>query len=235
MTKKRPHIYTHENFKYPAYSPTPLFIPSLSFFLSFMSQHTTAMAYRPEDQNTATATAATGPNHMMSYGLLHPPLLSSTSSPTANPPPSQHHPPPPSSWNMDPSIAATGGAPTPTTPTTTTATTTSSSSSTTTKPANPNGSSSSTSNTSLNVAGADPNKQYHAEWGVMKEQDFHPLTLKHQRDLENHYQTGNVIADFYFWQANLGGYCMADMVQSKFYKGMRTCLLYVCTYTGGKR
>lgn len=182
-----------------------------------MSQHTTAMAYRPEDQNTATATAATGPNHMMSYGLLHPPLLSSTSSPTANPPPSQH-PPPPSSWNMDPSIAATGGAPT-TSTTTTAATTTSSSSSTITKPVNPNVSSSSTSNTSLNVAGADPNKQYHAEWGVMKEQDFHPLTLKHQRDLENHYQTGNVISDFYFWQANLGGYCMADMVQSKFAKG----------------
>lgn len=193
-----------------------------------MSQHTTAMAYRPEDQNTATA--ATGPNHMMSYGLLHPPLLSSSSSsPTANPPPSQH--PPPSSWNMDPSIAA----PTNTSATTAVATT-SSSSSTTSKPANPNVSSSSTSNTSLNVAGADPNKQYHAEWGVMKEQDFHPLTLKHQRDLENHYQTGNVISDFYFWQANLGGYCMADMVQSKFSKGIRACLLYVCTYNiGGKK
>ena len=61
----------------------------------------------------------------------------------------------------------------------------------------------------------DPSRQYHAEWGVMKEQDFHPLTLKHQRDLENLYQTGSCIPDFYFWQANLGGYCMADMVQSK--------------------
>ncbi|CAO3595714.1 unnamed protein product [Absidia cylindrospora] len=48
----------------------------------------------------------------------------------------------------------------------------------------------------------------------MKEQDFHPLTLKHQRDLENIYNTGNIISDFYFWQANLGGYCMADMVQN---------------------
>ncbi|KAI8149995.1 hypothetical protein BJV82DRAFT_504258 [Fennellomyces sp. T-0311] len=60
----------------------------------------------------------------------------------------------------------------------------------------------------------DPSRQYHAEWGVMKEQDFHPLTLKHQRDLENLYQTGSCIPDFYFWQANLGGYCMADMVQN---------------------
>ncbi|KAI7861104.1 hypothetical protein BDC45DRAFT_430353 [Circinella umbellata] len=60
----------------------------------------------------------------------------------------------------------------------------------------------------------DPTKQYHSEWGVMKEQDFHPLTLKHQRDLENLYQTGNRIPDFYFWQANLGGYCMADMIQN---------------------
>lgn len=59
----------------------------------------------------------------------------------------------------------------------------------------------------------DPSKQYHPEWGVIKDQDFHPLTLKHQRDLENLYQTGAPIADFYFWQANLGGYCMADMVQ----------------------
>jgi hypothetical protein len=62
----------------------------------------------------------------------------------------------------------------------------------------------------------DPTKQYHPEWGVIKEGDFHALTLKHQRDLENHYQTNNPIADFYFWQANLGGYCMADMVQGKF-------------------
>ncbi|KAK4513591.1 60S ribosomal protein L22 [Mucor velutinosus] len=59
----------------------------------------------------------------------------------------------------------------------------------------------------------DPSKQYHPEWGVIKDQDFHPLTLKHQRDLENLYTTGAAIADFYFWQANLGGYCMADMVQ----------------------
>ncbi|KAI8341038.1 hypothetical protein BC941DRAFT_347004 [Chlamydoabsidia padenii] len=57
-------------------------------------------------------------------------------------------------------------------------------------------------------------KPYHSEWGVMKEQDFHPLTLKHQRDLEIIYNTGNMIADFYFWQANLGGYCMADMMQN---------------------
>ncbi|KAI8089978.1 uncharacterized protein BX664DRAFT_334362 [Halteromyces radiatus] len=60
----------------------------------------------------------------------------------------------------------------------------------------------------------DLSKPYHSEWGVMKEQDFHPLTLKHQRDLENIYNTNNPIADFYFWQANLGGYCMADMIQN---------------------
>ncbi|KAI8985306.1 hypothetical protein BDB01DRAFT_834835 [Pilobolus umbonatus] len=60
----------------------------------------------------------------------------------------------------------------------------------------------------------DPNKQYHPEWGVIKEQDFHPLTMKHQRDLENLYQTGSAIRDFYFWQANLGGYCMADMIKA---------------------
>ncbi|KAG2199075.1 uncharacterized protein EV154DRAFT_512206 [Mucor mucedo] len=59
----------------------------------------------------------------------------------------------------------------------------------------------------------DPSKQYHPEWGVIKDGDFHALTLKHQRDLENLYGTGAPIADFYFWQANLGGYCMADMVQ----------------------
>ncbi|KAI8076650.1 uncharacterized protein B0P05DRAFT_545333 [Gilbertella persicaria] len=59
----------------------------------------------------------------------------------------------------------------------------------------------------------DPTKQYHPEWGVIKEQDFHPLTLKHQRDLENLYSAGSAITDFYFWQANLGGYCMADMAQ----------------------
>ncbi|KAI8365361.1 uncharacterized protein BYT42DRAFT_589650 [Radiomyces spectabilis] len=60
----------------------------------------------------------------------------------------------------------------------------------------------------------DPSKPSHPEWGVMKEQDFHPLTLKHQRDLENLFQSGASIADFYFWQANLGGYCMADMIQN---------------------
>ncbi|KAI8356721.1 hypothetical protein EDC96DRAFT_515268 [Choanephora cucurbitarum] len=54
----------------------------------------------------------------------------------------------------------------------------------------------------------------HPEWGVMKEQEFRPLTLKHQKDLENLHQTGNFIKDFYFWQANLGGYCMADMIQN---------------------
>lgn len=62
-----------------------------------------------------------------------------------------------------------------------------------------------------------PEKLTHPEWGVMKEQDFHPLTLKHQRDLEILHQSGNSIVDFYFWQANLGGYCMANMVQSKVY------------------
>ncbi|KAI8063633.1 hypothetical protein BC940DRAFT_243194 [Gongronella butleri] len=56
-------------------------------------------------------------------------------------------------------------------------------------------------------------KPHHPEWGVMKDQDFHPLTLKHQRDLENSYSGGKIISDFYFWQANLGGYCMADMIQ----------------------
>ncbi|KAI8062018.1 hypothetical protein BDF21DRAFT_347647 [Thamnidium elegans] len=60
-----------------------------------------------------------------------------------------------------------------------------------------------------------PEKLTHPEWGVMKEQDFHPLTLKHQRDLEILHQSGNSIVDFYFWQANLGGYCMANMIQSK--------------------
>ncbi|KAI9489132.1 hypothetical protein BDB00DRAFT_844825 [Zychaea mexicana] len=60
----------------------------------------------------------------------------------------------------------------------------------------------------------DPTKQYHPEWGVLREQDFHPLALKHQRDLENAFQNGKTIEDFYFWQANLGGYCMADMNQN---------------------
>ena len=59
----------------------------------------------------------------------------------------------------------------------------------------------------------DPTKIYHPEWGVIKDQDFHPLTLKHQRDLEVLFQSGSAISDFYFWQANLGGYCMADMIQ----------------------
>lgn len=59
----------------------------------------------------------------------------------------------------------------------------------------------------------DPTKQYHPEWGVIKDGDFHALTLKHQRDLENHFQANNPIADFYFWQANLGGYCMANMME----------------------
>ncbi|KAI7900754.1 uncharacterized protein BX663DRAFT_516404 [Cokeromyces recurvatus] len=58
------------------------------------------------------------------------------------------------------------------------------------------------------------NKITHPEWGVMKEQEFHPLTLKHQKDLENSYQAGDLFTDFYFWQANLGGYCMADMKQN---------------------
>lgn len=64
----------------------------------------------------------------------------------------------------------------------------------------------------------DPNKEYHAEWGVMRDQEFHQLALKHQRDLENHHLSGSPISDFYFWQANLGGYCMADMHQSKLYE-----------------
>jgi hypothetical protein len=74
------------------------------------------------------------------------------------------------------------------------------------------------------------NKPTHPEWGVMKEQDFHPLTLKHQIDLENSHQSGNLISDFYFWQANLGGYCMADMVQSKLnllYTYFSSCLLNI--------
>lgn len=66
------------------------------------------------------------------------------------------------------------------------------------------------------VVNENNDKPTHPEWGVMKEQDFHPLTLKHQRDLENLHQSGSLIADFYFWQANLGGYCMADMIQSEF-------------------
>ncbi|KAI9013427.1 hypothetical protein CLU79DRAFT_708752 [Phycomyces nitens] len=81
--------------------------------------------------------------------------------------------------------------------TTTTATTTSTSTSTTAGPSIQNSA-----------------KPYHPEWGVMKDQDFHPLTHKHQRDLETLYQSGAPIPDFYFWQANLGGYCMANMLQN---------------------
>ncbi|CEG63829.1 hypothetical protein RMATCC62417_00910 [Rhizopus microsporus] len=56
-------------------------------------------------------------------------------------------------------------------------------------------------------------KLTHPEWGVMKEEEFRPLTHKHQNDLEDLHRNGQFIQDFYFWQANLGGYCMADMVQ----------------------
>ncbi|KAI8643305.1 hypothetical protein BD408DRAFT_415024 [Parasitella parasitica] len=59
----------------------------------------------------------------------------------------------------------------------------------------------------------DPTKEYHPEWGVIKDNDFHPLTLKHQRDLEVQFMEKIAVSDFYFWQANLGGYCMADMMQ----------------------
>ena len=58
------------------------------------------------------------------------------------------------------------------------------------------------------------NQEYHPEWGILREQDFVQLALKHQRDLETHFASGSLISDFHFWQANLGGYCMADMVQS---------------------
>ncbi|KAI8636957.1 hypothetical protein BD408DRAFT_320656, partial [Parasitella parasitica] len=57
-----------------------------------------------------------------------------------------------------------------------------------------------------------PFKECHPEWGVIKEENFHPLTMKHQRDLEKLYSDGKLINDFYFWQANLGGYCMANMI-----------------------
>ncbi|KAF7723944.1 hypothetical protein EC973_001517 [Apophysomyces ossiformis] len=60
----------------------------------------------------------------------------------------------------------------------------------------------------------DPSKPTHPEWGVVKDQEFHPLTLKHQRDLENLHQSGVSIPDFYFWQANLGGYCVANMIEN---------------------
>ncbi|KAI7883467.1 hypothetical protein K492DRAFT_126379 [Lichtheimia hyalospora FSU 10163] len=55
------------------------------------------------------------------------------------------------------------------------------------------------------------NQEYHPEWGILREQDFVQLALKHQRDLETHFTSGSLISDFHFWQANLGGYCMADM------------------------
>jgi hypothetical protein len=72
------------------------------------------------------------------------------------------------------------------------------------------------SNSATTMNMNDLNKPCHPEWGVMREQAFHPLAFKHQRDLENHWENGQVISDFYFWQASLGGYCMADMTQSKF-------------------
>lgn len=72
----------------------------------------------------------------------------------------------------------------------------------------------------------DPTKQYHPEWGVIKDGDFHALTLKHQRDLENLFQANNPIADFYFWQANLGGYCMANMIEGTT-KQTKTCFLFM--------
>ncbi|KAI8344322.1 hypothetical protein BC941DRAFT_408332 [Chlamydoabsidia padenii] len=64
------------------------------------------------------------------------------------------------------------------------------------------------------LAGSSDDKVTHPEWGVMKDQEFHPLAHKHQCDLENLYQTNSALSDFYFWQASLGGYCMADMVQN---------------------
>jgi hypothetical protein len=66
----------------------------------------------------------------------------------------------------------------------------------------------------------DPSKEYHAEWGVIRDENFHPLTLKHQRDFENLFNERTAIQDFYFWQANLGGYCLADMIQG----------MYICTH-----
>ncbi|KAI9304839.1 hypothetical protein BJ944DRAFT_266208 [Cunninghamella echinulata] len=64
------------------------------------------------------------------------------------------------------------------------------------------------------IPNSTSSKLTHPEWGVMKEDEFHPLAHKHQRDLENLYQSNSILPDFYFWQANLGGYCMADMVQN---------------------
>ncbi|EIE87929.1 hypothetical protein RO3G_12640 [Rhizopus delemar RA 99-880] len=58
-------------------------------------------------------------------------------------------------------------------------------------------------------------KVTHPEWGILKEEEFLPLTHKHQNDLEDLHRNGQSISDFYFWQANLGGYCMADMVQTE--------------------
>lgn len=68
--------------------------------------------------------------------------------------------------------------------------------------------------TAPTVESSTQDKVTHPEWGVMKDQEFHPLTYKHQCDLENLYQTDSALSDFYFWQASLGGYCMADMVQN---------------------
>ncbi|KAG2180213.1 hypothetical protein INT43_004002 [Umbelopsis isabellina] len=70
------------------------------------------------------------------------------------------------------------------------------------------------SNSATTMNMNDLNKPCHPEWGVMREQAFHPLAFKHQRDLETHWEKGEVIPDFYFWQASLGGYCMADMTQN---------------------
>lgn len=70
------------------------------------------------------------------------------------------------------------------------------------------------------------NQEYHPEWGIIREQDFVQLALKHQRDLETHFTSGSLISDFHFWQANLGGYCMADMVQSNKTKGANSCFYF---------
>ncbi|KAI7862380.1 hypothetical protein BDF14DRAFT_1736384 [Spinellus fusiger] len=74
-----------------------------------------------------------------------------------------------------------------------------------------------TSSGASGASGAASNgfKPQHSVWGVIKDQDFHPLTLKHQRDLENLFLSGTIIQDFYFWQANLGGYCMANMIHKE--------------------
>ena len=144
-------------------------------------------------------------------------------------------PPPPSGSGLVSTDMATYGQPIPSisSPTESTAATSISASNTTTNPTS--GTSSSTTTTSntqqqqqteIKPTQQDPSKQYHPEWGVLREQDFHPLALKHQRDLENHFQNGTRIADFYFWQANLGGYCMADMNQSKYNRNQQ-CYIYI--------